>query len=971
MVLTEGTKVGHYRIIEKIGAGGMGEVFLAEDTKLNRQVALKFLPGHLVSNEDAKARFTREAQSAAGLKHPNIVTVYEVSEYNGRPFFAMECCEGKPLRDVIKEEKPALELIIDLTIHICEGLQEAHEAGIVHRDIKPSNIILDKSGRPKVADFGLATVQGLEKLTKTGSTLGTIGYMSPEQIQVKDVDLRSDLFSIGVVLYEMIAEHPPFKGDTEASILNSVLNDIPEPLSRYKSGVSSELQRIVSKLLEKDPQLRYQSAAGVISDLKLLKRDSGSVTVPLETPVKQFKRLLVPALMVVIVILLLVLKPWKVEVRPTDVAVAAENRLAIMYFDNLADPDDTQRLGEIATNLLITDLTESHYVDVVSSQRLYDILKLLGREGEKKIGRDVATEVAQKAGGRWMLLGSILQVDPQIIITSQLVDVETGSSVASQRINGEEGDNIFALIDKLTVEIKNDLSLPEEALAETDRPVSDVTTHSPEAYRYYLEGLDLNLRLYKTDAEAKYLKALEFDSTFAMVYYRLSALKSGEEKKRLATLALKYAEKANWEEQAIIKAWYARITGHYEEAIRLAKTILDRDPVNLHAWEAIGLMYNNDLQNMQEAILHYQKVIEIDSLYAPVYNMLAYAYNTVNDFENAIRTINKYISLTPNDANPYDSRGEIYACNGKLDQAIESFEKAVEIKPDYFGSWETMGHMYLFKGDYDKARKCFETLLSSTNKITRLNGRVNLALIPMFQGKFKDALTVLDKGIAADDMEGLNRWLKHYHKGLIFGEREDYKDALNELKIAMVSYAAYYPDYWVPFHAPSILILAKNGKYIEASEELAAWKLDIEEKERGHKGFYWLGAGNLEFGKGNFDKACEYFAKATGSIPTRIHAAYFEIHFMLARAFQEAGKLGEAVAEFESLLSNYSAGRAQSCIASVKLHYYLGVVYEESGWDSKATEQYETFLDIWKDADPGIESVEDAKMRLAGLQNKS
>jgi tetratricopeptide (TPR) repeat protein len=860
--------------------------------------------------------------------------------------------------------------VIDLSIQICEGLSKAHEAGITHRDIKPSNIVIDADGRPKLLDFGLAVIQGSDKLTKTGSTLGTIGYMSPEQIQVKDVDHRSDLFSFGVVLFEMITGRLPFKGDTEASTLNSVLNDVPEPLSRYKSGVPDELQRTVSKLLEKDPQLRYQSAAGVISDLKLLRRDSGPVVSRQEKPRGRLRRFLVPAMMSIIVVLLLVLKPWQVEVQPTDAALAAENRLAVMYFDNLADPDDTQKMGEIATNLLITDLTESQYVDVVSSQRLYDILKLLGRENKKIIGRDVATEVARKAGSRWMLLGSILQIDPQIIITSQLVDVETGSSVASQKINGEEGDDIFALIDRLTVEIKNDLLLPEEALAETDRPVADVTTHSPEAYRYYLEGLDLNLRFYLAEAEARYLKALEFDSTFAMVYYRLSALKSGVERKQYAALALKYAEKANWEEQTIIRAWYARITGNYEEAIRLAKTILDRDPVNIAAWEAIGFMYSNDLQNMEEAIFHFQKIIEIDSLYEPVYNQLAYVYNTVNDFENAIQAINKYISLTPDDANPYDSRGEIYACNGKLDQAIESLKKAVEIKPDFYGSWETMGHMYLFKGEYDKARQCFETLLSSTNKITRLNGRVNLALIPMFQGKFKDALTVLDKGIAADEMEGLNKWIKHYHKGLIFAERGEYQNALNELKIATVNYAAFYPDYWVPFHVPSILILAKSGEYTMASEELAVWKLEIEEKERGHKGFYWLGAGSLEFGSGNFDTACEYFAKATGSVPTRIHAAYFEIHFMLARAFQEAGKPGEAVAEFESLLSNYTTGRAQSCIASVKLHYYLGVLYEQSGWNSKAIDQYDTFLDIWQDADPGIELVEDAKMRLARLQNK-
>ncbi len=963
--------VSHYRIIEKIGAGGMGEVYLAEDTKLDRKVALKFLPSHLCQDADCRARFKREAQAVAKLDHPNIVTVYEVGEYQGRPFFAMQHIEGPSLKDWAASKDLAIEDIIELGLQLCQGLQAAHDKGITHRDIKPSNILIDAQGRARIVDFGLASVVGTDQLTKTGSTLGTIGYMSPEQIQVKDIDHRSDLFSLGVVLYEMITGRLPFKGDTEAAILNSVLKDIPEPLSRYKSIVPDQLQRLVSKLLEKDPQHRYQSAAGVVSDLKLLRRDSEPVALRREKPWNRLRRFLVPILMAIVLVLLLVLKPWKIEVQPTDVAVASEKRLAIMYFDNLADPDDPKKLGEIATNLLITDLTESQYVDVVSSQRLYDILKLMGREGEKIIDRNVATEVAKKARSRWMLLGSILQVEPEIIITSQLVDVETGSAVASQKINGEEGENIFSLIDKLTVEIKNDLSLPDEALSETDRPVADVTTHSAEAYRYYLEGLDLNLRFYFTEAEAKYLKALEFDSTFAMVYYRLSALKSGAEKKRLAALAVKYAEKANWEEQTIIKAWYARITGDYEESIRLAKTILDRDPVNLEALMAIGYMYANDLQNLQEAIFHFKEAIEIDSLYAPVYNQLAYAYNNIHDFENAIWAINKYISLTPDDPNPYDSRGEIYACNGKLDQAIESFKRAVELGPDFYGSWETMGQMYLFKGAYDKARECFEMQLTSTDKSTRSDGRTNLALIPLFQGKYEEALTILNQGIAADEIEGLKRWSKHYHKGRILADKGDIENALEEIQHAIDNYEAYYPDSPEPFRSYQVQLLAEQGEYGRASEVLSAWKQDIEEKNWPYAGFYFTGLGGMEFGRGNFDAAAKHFTDAEKSVTDRLHPGYFRIHFMLARSYMEAGKPGEAVIEFEKLLSNYSSGRAQWGDLSVKLHYYLGVLYEKSGWNSKAIEQYETFLDNWKAADPGIKDLEDSRVRLARLKSKA
>jgi len=222
VVLTKGTMVSHYRIVEKIGAGGMGEVYLAEDTKLNRKVALKFLPPHLCQDDDCRKRFTREAQAAAGLDHPNIIHVYEVSEFKGRPFFSMQIVEGQSLRDVIAGRDLPIERILQIALQICEGLQAAHDKGIIHRDIKPSNILIDGHGRVRIVDFGLAAIGGSEHLTKTGSTLGTIGYMSPEQVRGQEVDHRSDLFSLGVVLYELIAKLNPFKRDSEAATLAAV-----------------------------------------------------------------------------------------------------------------------------------------------------------------------------------------------------------------------------------------------------------------------------------------------------------------------------------------------------------------------------------------------------------------------------------------------------------------------------------------------------------------------------------------------------------------------------------------------------------------------------------------------------------------------------------------------------------------------------------------------------------------------------
>jgi Tol biopolymer transport system component/predicted Ser/Thr protein kinase len=302
VVLGKGTKVSHYTIVSKIGAGGMGEVYLAEDTKLNRKVALKFLPPHLCQDEDCRKRFTREAQAAAGLDHPNIAAIYEVGEFQDRPFYAMQIVEGQSLKDVIAGKDLPIDRILEIGIQACEGLQAAHEKGIIHRDIKPSNILLDGHGRVRIVDFGLATVSGSEHLTKTGSTLGTIGYMSPEQVQGREIDQRSDLFSLGVVLYELITKQNPFRRDSEAATLKAVSDDSPHPVARFRAGVPDGVQTIIEKALEKDVSTRFQTAGGMLADLTRLKRsmDSGESTVSALTPVRRLPRVWLAAAFVVV-----------------------------------------------------------------------------------------------------------------------------------------------------------------------------------------------------------------------------------------------------------------------------------------------------------------------------------------------------------------------------------------------------------------------------------------------------------------------------------------------------------------------------------------------------------------------------------------------------------------------------------------------------------------------------------------------
>jgi len=970
-----GKTISHYKILEKLGEGGMGVVYKAQDIQLQRLVALKFLPPHIADHPEEKARFIHEAQSASALNHPNVTTIYSIEGSPEGLFIAMEYIEGKTVKEIVEKEPPSIKKVLEIAIQVCEGLASAHKKEIIHRDIKSDNIMVTREGQVKIMDFGLAKLKGATKLTKTGSTLGTVAYMSPEQAQGEEVDQRSDIFSFGVVLYELLTGKLPFGGEHHAAIIYSILNEEPQPIARYNNKVSTKLEEIVSKVLAKDREERYQHIDDLLADLRREKKaldytKSGIVPTGVISP-KPKKKLLpfiVPASIVFILILLfLILKPFKFEIVPEEKAVAKENTLAIMYFENLVNREDKERLGEIVTNLLITGLSESQYLNVVSSQRLYDILKLMGKEGAKIIDKNVASEVATKVGAKWMLLGSILQVEPQIILTSQLVEVKSGRVLSSQRISGEPKEKIFSIVDKLTQKVKKDLSVPAQVQKEETPKVADVTTHSQEAYRYYLEGLDYGYKYYFTEAERSFKKALEFDSTFAMAYYMLANLKTGEEQKKLTAKAVKYSNRVSQKERYYIKSWEAYVSGNYSETIKILQKAAERYPEEKDVFYTLGVIYGDKLHQFKEGIYYINKAIEIDPLYKVAYNQLAYAYDQRGDFDKSIWAINKYIDLAPDEANPYDSRADLYAYNGKLDQAIESYKKALEIKPDFYMSLPKLGYMYLFKMEYPKAESCYKVLSSSSEKDWRSGGRILLALIPLYQGKFNKALEVLDDGIAADRMEGTEgEWnaAKHYLKSGIYKEKKNLDLALKELEISQEISKKVYPNDPVNLRDFQAVLLAESGKTKEAEVVLNALKKDVEGKDKSKMDSYWLALGVTELVKGNSKTAVTHLEKSAKESKKPL----LQISYFLAKAYLESGRLGEAVAELEKALSRYDENRAVFAIWAVKAYYLLGLAYEKSGWNKKAIEQYEEFLDIWKNADPGIKEVEDAKERLKKLK---
>jgi len=503
--LAAGTIISHYKIISKIGAGGMGEVYLAEDTKLDRKVALKFLPSHLCLDEASRERFTREAKAAAKLDHSNIVPVYEVGEFQGRPFFAMAQIEGKSLREVIKEGKLTVSEAINLTMQICEGLDEAHTAGIVHRDIKPGNIILDRKNRARLVDFGLATVTGEKKLTKTGSTLGTVGYMSPELVKGDKADQRTDLFSVGIVLYEMITGRTPFDDEHEAAIHYNIVNEQPEPMSRYKSGVSGELQQIIDRALLKDVSVRYQTASGMLADLKRLSVGSAPSAKSHSRP-----WIAITALVVVVIAGYFVIDRYHVSTKLDDEDWS--NSIAVLVFRDLSPEKDQDYFCEGMTDAIIGRLSGIGNLKVTS---LTSVVTLKDSDLDLK-------EIGKQLGVSAILEGTIQKEDGNIRVNAQLIEVDTDAHIWSGKYDREltsifavQDDISRAIVDVMRIQVAGD---EEESLLKRG-------TDNLEAYNAYMLGRHLWRKRIEEDVMAAmdyFHEAIELDSGFALAYVGLA-----------------------------------------------------------------------------------------------------------------------------------------------------------------------------------------------------------------------------------------------------------------------------------------------------------------------------------------------------------------------------------------------------------------------------------------------------------------
>ncbi len=678
----------------------------------------------------------------------------------------------------------------------------------------------------------------------------------------------------------------------------------------------------------------------------------------------KFRPFLIPAsLITALALIILVLNPWHIEFRPTEEAFAAENRLAVLHFENLVDHDDPDRLGEITASLLITDLTDSRYIQMISSQRLFDIMQRLDYQDRASSDPEIASRIAREARAKWLMTGKIVQVDPNIVITYEISDVQDGRVISAKRITGQEQETIFSLVDRITVDIRGSVELPEVAQEETDNLVADITTHSAEAYRYYLEGVEKISKFYTREAIADFNQALEYDSTFAMAYYYLSRYKDTD----YINQAVAYSDKTTRLGKYYIEGRQALISGDAETYIDKMKTITVEFPDEKMVFYDLGLTFYERSQ-FEESKDYLLKAIEIDPSYKGAINSLAYAYDKLGDFENSILAINQYIALVPDEPNPYDSRGDLYAFNGEPEKAIESYMKALEIKPDYYESMRKMGHLFLMQREFDRALQCYTTMLPTADSGYYFR-RVYPVLLPCYQGKFDQALSDIDELLeeqkARQEAAGISYSLKI--KALIYYQQGNIAQAIDAMAQSVETYYQAYPSTIADDRYLLVQFVAESGDFEQAALILDSLREHLADSKK-EVFRYWYALGVKAWAQGEIEKAVDALEMAEKlSIGS---SSRFSVGYTLGRVYLEMGKYEQAVAILEDITGDYGES-VRLCVGpwNVKSHYYLGLAYENSRWYQKAIEQFQIFLEFWDGADPGIEEVADARQRLERLQS--
>jgi len=993
-----------YEIIEELGKGGMGTVYRVEDTKVGQEIALKLIKPEVASDKHTIERFRNELKTTRMISHRNVCRMFDLSESDGTHYITMEYVPGEDLKSLIRRVgRLDTGAAIRITKQVCDGLSEAHRLGVVHRDLKPSNIMIDKEGNARIMDFGIARSIKTKGLTGEGVIIGTPEYMSPEQVEAKEVDNRSDIYSLGAVLYEMVTGRLPFEGDTPLSVALKHKSESPKNPQELNPLISEELSQLILKCLEKDKELRFQTSDELLDEISDIEKCIPT-TQRIETKKKPLtskeitvtfglKKLLVPLILFVILVLAVVVFWRLLPKKETALTPKIENSLAVITFENQTGDVAFDYLQKAIPNLLITNLEQTGHFYVATWERMYDLLGQMGRGNVDIIDRELGFNLCKKEGIEAIVLGSVIKAGDIFVTDVKVLDVETRKLLKSANARGEGIDSILNIqIDELTEEIVQSRGIAKQKMETSDSRISDFTTTSMEAYNYFLKGRDSYEKLYFEEARLSLEKAIAIDPTFAIAYHQLGHVYN---RLRLVQASLDAYEqakthsmKATEKERLFIEAGYSRyVERDQEKWFRFISEIASKYPKEKRALYLMGSYYRN--KNMfPEAIEKYDSALKLDPNYGRAINDLAYTYSSSGDFERAIEYFKKYAALSPGDANPFDSMGELYFKLGRLDEAISQYKEALEIKSD-FGSEFKIAYIYAMQGNFTKALERIERFIAAAPS-PGLEAQGYLwksfyhALLGRINESFEDIKLNDQKVESVGNKYGLA--VGNIVRGTIYLDIGEYELSFHHSKI--------YFDYEMEFnpHRPEFnradfslwsgLVDIRSGQVDSAKLKLEEARALLPKSIKQsptygvtHKRFLASLHAEILLAEGSPGSAIEVMENAPSpALPAMNIQVLFRLNMpfnqdILARAYVRNGELDKAIAKYEELIA-FDPNSTDRRVVYPKYHYELAKLYEQKNWDGKAIEHYEKFLGYWKDADKELPELIDGKERLANLKGE-